>query len=573
MNRKIHTLYISILCCFLALNAYGQKKPIPTTNIDVPSDTTKVPEKQNETSPDDPNLRLPDVLILGKDEYHRTEQSKKNVHPESPILMQPGSVSQPLSTWFKKDSEKPHLGKADTTVNKQSYASLLGGSYFTILGDGVHWQRFKDGDFRVHAWFERSEGQYVNSKYAQGQLSGKISYMFAPKLIGMANVQYDRSSRGLYDAGYRTKNAVHNTGMGFLSGDLSYDINDSSDVNIGFECGGISLKSDTSHTQIDKTDDFWYRTHLKYFVQLNKSQISAEGRFIRETIKAVADSSSDKVSFGEIKAELLQPISKTFSVAIGLNYQIFEQDTVEQKALLSPFARLNFFPSNIFGLTARLSTGYNYTKLYDYVNENNYLAHNIPIYPTQEKFAFLLKCDFKLSTKIKLIASFAKSWMDRSFYWQSDIMDGLIHLNILKNSELTEIKLGAEIELSEKTTLQAYYIDYSDQIDSDSENLDDFLNRIPYRPDFHLPVRATIKLLPDMFFTTKIDLVGERKTHLEFYNTLPAYVSLDIDVTKGLSKNIMAVLSVRNLFDSHYSVWEGYPEMGVALFAGLEAKF
>lgn len=549
------------------------QKATPKTDIAVPSDTTKTKRPEIKPEPESPQIELPDVLILGKDQYHRTVKDKKALAPETPELMRREASYEPLSTWFSRETNKPGLGDNDTLSTRQIWGALKGGSYYTFDGDAGYWQKLKQGDALASFWIDRSEGQYSNSTYAEGGLSGKFSYEAAPKVMSIARAEYSRYSRGLQTAAYGVDNSVRTGGVGRFALDLQYDVNSLSDGNLGFELGGLSMDSRANGSNIDRTDDFYYDVHFDYTRQIKTTQLSAHGQYVHESLEATADSSSLVSSMATVGAEVLQPISTVFSGALGADYHIFNQDTLYTKSRLSPYARINLMPGDQVGLSLKLSTGLKYDTFMHYWENNFYLAHTLPLRPSEERFGLALKADIKISDQVKFFGGYSRRWMDVMYFWQADSTTGLIGLNELNDVNLSEIQIGLAVELSKKTHLHIDYIDYSDKIPVTAGETLFNLNRLPYRADFRLPIRASIQLLPQLNLTLTADILGSRKKNISTAETLPAFGLFHADMNLKIAENISALLSVRNLLDAKYVMWQGYPEMGVIIAAGLRARF
>ncbi len=565
MNSK--TIYLTLVLLAVAFPLQAQRTT-PKTDINLPSDTTKVqPPAEKKPEPDDPKLELPDVLILGQDRYHRTVRDKKNLAPESPTLIRNQAAYEPLSTWFSRDAEKPSANQSDTLTVRQVWAKLKGGSFYTVLGEAGYWQKLLKGDALGSVWFDRSEGQFANTKYAQGGFSGKVSYELAPQVTGIARAAFNKYSRGLHTIAYQNE-AKRFANHGFFAADMHYDINNISDGNLGFELGGLALQSDTSGTKVNSSDDFYYNIHFNYTAQYNKMQFSAQGKYVRETLNVTEDSLENKAALGTIGIEALQPLSTVFSAAVGVNYDHF---TLDAQSRFSPYARINLIPSPNVGFTLHVSTGLAYSTFVDYWQENTYITHAVPMRPSEETLGLQLKMDVELSEVFKLHAGYKRQWMETLYYWQADSATALIGLKPIFDARVAEIQLGAVVALSEKTQLQVTYIDYSDQVSE--ENVATEMNQIPYRADFRLPIRASIQLLPDMNLTLTADFVGERKKQLGSKERLPAFGLFHVDVSKDFGETLTGLLTVNNLLDASYSMWEGYPETGIQVLAGLRAKF
>lgn len=569
MNVKAIVFFLVLIAVTFSLPA---QRTTPQTDIELPSDTTNVePPAETKPEPDDPELELPDVLILGQDRYHRTVRDKKTVSPESPSLIRNQAAYEPMSIWFSRDEKKPTAQAADSLTVRQAWAKLKGGSFYTVLGDAGYWQKLTKGDALGHIWFDRSEGQFENTKYAEGGVSAKVSYELAPQVTGIARAAFDKYSRGLHTTAYQS-NSTRFANHGFFAADMHYDINHISDGNLGFEVGGLALKSDSSDTELDHSDQVYYNVHFKYTAQYKKTQLSAHGDYVRETLDVESDSTNHKSALGTIGVEALQPISNVFSAAVGVDYHHFTLDTLDAQSRVSPYARLNLIPSAKVGLTLLASTGLAYTTFDEYWQDNFYLTHRLPMKPSEETLGLHLKMDIELSEHVKFTAGYKRQWMETMYYWQADSATALIGLNPISDVRLAEIQIGAVVSLNENTQLQINYVDYSDHV-SEDENLTTEMNQLPYRADFRLPIRASIQLLPNMNLTLTADVVGERQKRLYSKDRLPAFGLFHADVSYNFNETISGLLSVNNLLDARYSIWEGYPETGIQVLAGVRAKF
>ncbi len=568
---KIKALIILFFLVFY--NGAPAQKATPTTEIAVPSDTSKTAPPEIKPEPKSPKIELPDVLILGKDQYHRTVKDKKEVTPESPTLIRRQTAYEPLSSWFGSEEKKPHLQSSDSLPVRQLWGKLRGGSFFTFDGDAGYWQKLAKGDALAYLWFNRSEGQYANTKLAEGGLSGKISYEAAPKVMSIARVEYDRCSRGLYSSGYNVDNAVRTAGAGLFAVDLQYDVNKLSDGNLGFELGGVGVTDRAGGEQLNRTDNFYYDIHFDYTSQIKTMQLTGRGSYLRETLESTIDSASTYSSFAVVGVEALQPISNIFSAAIGADYHIFHHDTLYTRSRLSPFARINIMPNDYIGLSLHLATGLTYDSFLQHWENNYYLTYKMPLRPSEENFGFKLKGDMRITDKIKFQGAYAQHWMKEMFYWQADASNGLIALNRTSDVKLGEIQIGVIAEISARTRLQVSYIEYSDKLSAEPPPGMINLNRLPYRADFRMPIRASIRLLPDLNLTLTADIVGERRKDINSDAALPAYGLFHADLGKEFGRNISALLSVKNLLDARYSIWEGYPETGIVILGGVRARF
>ena len=575
MNMKIYTLLFAFL---FVVPIYAQKKSAPKTTFDLPTDSTatkSLPEKKVES--EEPELELPEVLILGKDSYRREAGNKKTI-PESPTLMQPDSPYDPVTTWFRKQAQKPQAGTGSEKTTQRTWSALKGGSYTTILADIGHWQEFSQGAFQVHGNFNRSAGQYKNSQYSRGALDGQLEVTLSPQATGLVEGSYALNQYGLHNVGYFSNSGLRTASTGQFSSDLLFTPNSFSEGRIGFSVHNLSLQSDTSDTKINVTDDFWYNAHFDYIAHLGKTQIRATGKFLRESFETRNDTSALKSSFGDIGAEVIHPFTRSISAALGAAYQSTTSDTSSAKARVAPFARINFMPSNVFGLSALISTGYQYNTFRQWWEHNKYMTHQVPLKPEEKNLGIHVKADLMLTEQLKLQAGFQRDWMKRIYIWQLNTAENdnaasatnLFDLMKLK-ARLTEMSIGAMFEIDKKTRVEASFITYGDKVDKDLFSSP--MGRLTYRPEFRVPVRARFELGQGVHLESTLDVVGKRRKDITSLETLPPYALMHAELSKQFGQYVTALVSVHNLFDTEYVLWEHYKETGIQILAGVRAQF
>jgi hypothetical protein len=563
-------LYIFLAQTLLISILFGQTKVAPPpTKIALPSDTTRTgPAKENIAGPKNSQLELPDVLILGKDRLLIEVSGKGDLLPEGPTLVRPGDVYKPVSIWFKGEDEKPSFEDKNSSVDKITWGGLEAGAYTTTVLDAGHWRKIENGDFRVHGWWERSNGQYNNSHYGQGGLTGKLSHQLAPKVTGTVKGNYEMFRRGLHGA--VLDELTRRTGTGFFGADLEYDMNKLSDGKLGFKVGGTSLTTDTSKTRYNYSSDTWYKLFYGYTTQLAKLQISTNGNYIRETYEFLADSLRLKSSFGDLGLEVLAPINSSFTAAAGVKYQTTSTDSLESESKVSPFVRINFMPNNKVGVTGSFYNGLEYLTYSEWWQNNPYISHTFSQRAQDVEFGFKLDLDIQLLPAVGFSGGFSRRWMNRMYYWESEPLDQLFNLQEFNDVRLTEFQIGSSFQLTERTRLQIDFISYSDKLDSTKAV--SALDRIPYRPNFRIPIRASVQLLDDMWITLDADIYGERRSNLNSSQRLPSFGLINAQITKDFGDIFSAVISVRNLLDSDYVVWENYPAMGVTVLGGVRVR-
>ena len=551
--------------------AFGQKKIAPPpSKIVLPSDTSKVRHKQPEKlEAAKPDLELPDVMVYGTDRAMRTAGQKRVAQPEPVILLQPGSPYEPISTWFSRETEKPQLEGESRSIDRKTSVALSGGGYTTLLLDGVHFQKIQQGNYRLRAWMERSDGEFANSRYARGALSGKVGYVLSPKAMVLAHANLGLDSYGLHGAVH--EDFGRRVLSGSLGGEVQYDIDRLADGKLGFELGGLSLDSDTTSESLSGTNDFWYKLDFGYVADLSGVRIGVYGDFLRETFSVKEDSVDTENSIAQIGIEGEKQFSRQFTASLGLKYQKAAFNLQEDKAVVAPYAKFNLMPGAHWGLSLKLYTGLEYQTYSNRWSMNRYLEHRVPFTPQNTKIGIESDIEFELFDGLRLRGTFSRRWLENAWYWQRNENTGLFELDCLDDIRFTKFELGVIAEISSKTRVQFALASYSDRLEDD-DPLGTF-GRFPYRPEMRIPARVSIQLLEDAYIELEADIVGKRPSRLDSLETLPSFGRMQAKLSKDFGKRFTALVIARNLLDADYAIWEGYPQMGVHVLFGVRARF
>jgi len=566
---KKYFLILIILVLSVSL-VYAQKKAVaPPTPITLPSDSARAETgRSQKVNIKDSQLDLPDVLILGQDKSKRAVNSKQDVTQSPPTLLKPETTFERLSIWFRRESAKPEIEKKSQINNRQSWGQFSGGGYTTLAADAGHWQKYSAGDWGLHGWVNSSKGQFENSSYLTGGVTGKANFMPAPHVTVAVKADYNQSRRGLYNA-LNTNNLERKVNSARFSSELIYDFTGLSDAVLGFEINNTGLKSDTTE-QFEKRDNFWYNLYFNYSKTFSAVKLTASGRYIRETTSIDADSADVKDSFGEAGLEAQSQLSSKIIVAAGANFQINKTGSATNESLVSPYAKINFMPDRRLGLSLRYQSGLKYRTFSERLRENPFLFYAIPSMVEKEKHAVLLNIDFEPVSKFKINTGLTHRILDTLPFWESDSSTQLVQFKSMQNPKLTDIHFGFHAKISEKTHIQVSYIHSIDKIDK-TKTLTN-TDKIPYRPQYRIPVNATIELLKGTFLLLNADFYGPRVSGLDSGEDLSAFTLVNAGLKQNFGK-INAHVTIRNIFDSEYALWKYFPGNGIHIIAGVSAKF
>jgi len=558
-------LYIC-LTCFSVMAQEGLTPP--PTRIALPSDTTLTTRQAlQKLEADSSQIELPDVVVKGQNTSQRQVDQKRTSRSEQPKLIQPGEAYEAVSAWLRRSNEKMNAG--DSPFKDQiTWLVLQAGSYTSLQARGGHWRRWRQGQIHGHGWFDQSHGQYNNSGFRQGGLTGKIEYRLSELAKGQMQFQYDRYQRGLHGAFLH--DGKRNGGQGGVDLELSVEPRPLTNLRMNMEIKGLSVNSDTSGHRLEESDDFYYYLAVGAQQVWSKWQLALQGRYLRESYDTTRDSTALVASFREVNLNAIYPFSANVQLSAGLALQGFGADSTEQINSLSPFAQVRFSPNDRFAVALQGRRGMLYQTYMQRRIENPYLSHGFLMEPEESRFTLRLESEIAIAKTSHLDFLVAKSWMDRLLFWQQEQTTGLFEQGRGSGS-LAEIRTSFHTQPTAKTQIRLSLAGYTDQLDE--SNLPTNQQRVPYRPNVKMALQGRYFPAADWTLTGEVNYWSDRASRVDSDQRLPDFALIEVSVQKKLGRFIIAWLTVQNVVDSRYVLWENYTEPGFMIHSGIRAQF
>jgi hypothetical protein len=556
----------TVFILLISAVSLAQKVEPPPTKIELPGDTTSQVDKQNQKLKAETNLQLPDVVIFGEDKSSRYAGSKKNIAPRAPAILAPVKTSSPATAWFSAP-DKPSLKSENPPDKPVGWAQLLAGSYNTILTDAGGAIKMKNIKTRMNAWYDKSKGQYVNSDYTKAGLDAGVRLQPMHHTLVQVNGYFNHDQSGVYGAPLPDLTRFVN--HGHLTTRLKLHTLKHTRGEINAQIGDTKLHSDTSSTELEKAEDFWYRFYGDFSVPWKGIDWSVKSEYMHNQYRTGQDSSDALYSTGWLAFESLIPFSSRYSALLGIRFHQVKSDSFSRADRVSPYARFNAAFSDRVGLLASVESGYRIKRFTDWWMQNRFASVHIPLRPEEIDYAIQAEAIFEIFPSIKFHTALERTKLLHTFYRERSKESGFIVPQIITDVELTEIKIGVSVDISNRSYLHLFYIDYSDNVKSIS--VSPVEKHIPYRPNYRIPLYAEFKLPYGFFFSTTTQFVGKRRTSLIEETELDEYILVDAMITKAFDR-FSLTLSADNLLDQTYQRWQGYPENGISVFGGIVVK-
>ncbi len=515
------------------------------------TDSLQLPEAKPEPRPSE--LELPDVLILGQDRSYRSAQEKKTISPEAPeAVVLPRAYSPAV-----RPEAGPRATQDAETAAPHTWASLRGGTAMTFFADAGHRHLWPQGEVIAMAHAERSDGQYRNSRSSEADLRARGHYILDQRTRLNGRFRYERAGYGLQSAAFARDDARRRAAHGLFGVDLERDF-DRLRGSAALELGGLSLRSDTAFVRAEHSSEFFARLRLRGDMPLAHGRIQAGGELMRD---AIDDGRSQTLSWGSLDVSVQQPL-RSLLVNAGVQLQSTAADSLS-KSRLAPVLGASFSLDRSLVAALRLSSGFRPRTFSDDWRINPYL-HSSILRPEEEKIGVRFDIDFQPQQAFRLTVGFHRRWMAELFCMQA-MEDGLFALLPVKDAEVTERRIGVTAKLG-RAELDVSFVDMSDDLGGRN------FNRLPYRPDYRLPMHVVVGLPGGVNLRALGELTGSRRKTLDGDAELPPYFRLDLQFGKSFGR-LEASAAVQNLFNSRYAVWEKYYEPGFIITAGCRYRF
>jgi len=555
---------------FYIIPAGAQQKAIaPPTTIDLPGDSATTAAKPvKKVTIQDSRFNLPDVLVVGEDQTRKEIVLKQDFIQERPVLIKPALENNPVLSAGGLIATKPGILSAPPGNKRLTWGQLMGGGYSTLIIEAGHWQKLGFSDINMHGWFDKSNGEYLNSRYKTGGVTGKLKAAFSPAVSATINGGYEYISRGMYNALFTNnlRREIIATGMG---SELFYGAQDAAYSVLGFEINNTEMTDDTT-AQYAQRNDFRYNLYGNYTFDLDILQLAINGRFIRETFDVGNDSSKTKNMFGQIGLEALARLSPGWIVSLGASYQQSKADSIYKQEKLAPFVKLNIMPARRLGISLKYQSGLHYKTYSEWLAEIPYVSIQGPLPTDYEKHAVLVSIDFTPTDQFILNTGVNWRMMDEYTFGATDDSTRLVHLYTIPDLQLMDITAGFTANISAATQIQGSVIWYYDKIEQTPAWNN--MKGLPYRPNYRIPINASFEVLKGTILVLSTDIYGPRTTTLTDNEKMNAFSLVNIGIKQKFGP-FYAHVTVNNLLDSDYAVWQYYPDNGIHIIGGLSVRF
>jgi hypothetical protein len=546
--------------------AQGQEKAKPPpTRIEAKKDTLRSRPQPVKKKPE-AKIEIPDVLIYGRDTMRRLVGEKLSPQKDSlEVVAPPVSFERRAADGF--DQRKMKLDAGEPLV-RQTRARFVGGRFATFTAEVARWGQSGGFDYTVEARLRRSNGQFPNSEYTRVDLGGAMGLALGPKLRGEVVAALRAYDYGLQ--GSTLPDRDRQVFSGELRSRWLWSAGAETEVELSAEAGALRLEPAPASllTQLGATTDRWFRVKGKIAWGPSERRLSLAGDLIADHYNNNPIPGRD-VRLGSVWGAASVRLSPQMSLLATLGVQ--RQDVErERETFFAPQAKVLWQASQRFAFHASAGRELRYQPFVRLLDENAYLSITPTLLPEKVKAYMELGIEYKLSDEVTAVSVLRNERMDRYGFWQRSDSTGLFDYRRVDDVGLTTAGLGLRVAVPSgiEADMRLLILDDRRGQPGSEEAFD-----LPYRERYQVPLRFSYRPSDQVRLRTTSTWVSSRRTRLDSSEALPAFWVLDAEVEVQVTSSLALVVQGRNLTDRRYSLWQGFPEMGVVVMGGVVGRW
>ncbi|CAN5218910.1 hypothetical protein BH23BAC1_BH23BAC1_13940 [soil metagenome] len=255
----------------------------------------------------------------------------------------------------------------------------------------------------------------------------------------------------------------------------------------------------------------------------------------------------------------------------GFNF-VFENDTVATGDQLHfyPFANLEYDLSENITAYAGIDGDMQRTSLAGFVNENPFLAPNVPLLHTNKTFDFFGGIKGKLMQNLNFNVGISSAEYNNMYFFVNSAQDSSRFDIIYDPQNLALLNLFAEIGFNKsekiRTSIRGDYYGYSTVL----------VEEPWHKPNYKLTFLSTYNIYDKIHLNADVNLLGGIKAKNFMTDEavdLPTIVDLNLKADYLFSDRFSVFLSFNNILSRNYERYLYYPSRGLMVLAGASYSF
>lgn len=554
-------LAFCIILCHHFLFAQTKKTTLP--------DSSKRSAQKIQPGEKPAKLELPDVIIYGSDRATRISGDKLNKPDEEIKLIAPKINYQPLSTDLQLQNHKGHFQAQPRKIHSRTMLQLDAGRYQQLDLEANRWKEAEKYNYSLQGKYERSNGQFNNSHYAQALIKGQVGFRLSPSFIISSQAEVRLFDYGLYGAlDDKLKRETRGAKAKF---DARWFISATQAANFSVYFQQNNFSDDNGENYHSKfiTRDFGITSH--YQTRFRSIPVFVRGLFERQKLNHVSADTINTQKYFQVKSWSSFKVTNYFIIKPGILFENFDLSDSFAASQFSPDIEIIATPTKNFGILLSGTRNYHPIHLPQLIEMNLFNSHQLRFMPTKKELELKFSAEYNPTSTVSITgAVFRQNWKNYAF-WSRQPETGLFQLSSLQKVTRTVVNFMGRFNLS-----PAFKFDAGVQMNFDSgenDSLVTFNNHLPYLERIKFPFHLEYEINKTTNASVSFLWIGPRYVALNTDEKLSKFGLLSLYVAKQFHKNIAVFIEGNNLFNQDYEMWQNYPAMGLYFGMGLKGNW
>ncbi|KAA3615952.1 MAG: hypothetical protein DWQ05_09300 [Calditrichaeota bacterium] len=560
-----------MLVSLISFDLFAQEKKAapPPTAFKIETDSLKaLPEnkkpKSGQQSGKKENLKLPDVLIYGKDTAKHVGGTKKSIENDNTELVTPDTNYEPMSLSNVEQGKRQTLEKESSGKYQQADARIYGGQFTQWGGSANFWTANPVFDIGFDGEFKHSDGEFRN------QESDRIDAEMNFGMMGNNNsgwrfkVRHSSNDFKLYGAVVDSaERKITMNQLDFLSkGKLSFGLVGKARLNYAL----VAIYNKNLQNNDDKRKVLSFDSEFTKKITDFELSLQPSAYFVRSDADSINNAYFDWYS---LKAKTKIPVSPKLITDFSLGVQAVDFGDERNNQFSADIGAI-YIPASVASIRMRFFSGYRFLPWHKLIEQNGFIANDQYSHVEKINWGTNLTFDWRLNRKMTLLTAYSLQSIDGFLYFERN-GEGLFNTQTI-DLHLRQFDVGLKIQLNTAIELEGHVKleDYKLRNLRDNGQL---YYDLPYFAEFQAPFNITYKPIPKLELNGEVHFIGERAYLLTSTDKLPVYSALSASILFHINDHFNLFLNGNNLTDSHHQIWQGYKSVGANILGGFGATW
>jgi len=464
--------------------------------------------------------------------------------------------------------QKFYLQQSQAGARSKKMFQFDFGKFQQVNASAGWWQETDRLNFGLVGGYSRSDGQFQNSQFSNGKISGQVGGQISPDLTIKAKGNYRIFDYGLFGAEINDLKRKNQGSSINISGQWNGEKNQSAKVEVFRNNKNFNDKDSTSTAT--EFSDSEFGLNANYKTKIKTTNVSISGYYYHNNFDNNLLKTSEIQNYFLLKPEVTYAIKQQFIFRAGLVFQDLEIGDLISETLFSPEVEIIFTPSQKVGFNVKASRGFTPMNYYSWWQKNPFITNQFSPLVMKKNSEVQFGVEYSPSTSVTFKTNLNRQVWGNYAYWSRNSI-GLFQLNRLDNVSLYNWNLLTEYNITSNLKLEAGLRMIFDSIEDDTLSVSG--GGLPYQEKLYCPINLNYQINQSFSAAILFSWIGPRKISFLSDDEFAGFGLLSVELQKELFDHFSIHLAGKNLLNQKYFLWQNYQEMGIYFEVGFKGNW